>query len=178
LCAALLAVLWIGNAQAAQEGSSETKINIGIGAAKPGDPIDIPITLSGGEQGQVGSVNIHVSFPKALLTFTEAERGLAVELADGEVKATLGSDGDDSSQSSLELVTTGKSPIKPGIIAYMKFRVSTEAQKGEITLKLKDFKATAPKGDPMQLAQGDDGLLTIFALDEEIPVIGCFFFTH
>jgi hypothetical protein len=168
----------VGSALAAQEGANDTRINVGIGAAKPGDPIDIPVTLSGGEQSQVGSVSIHVSFPKALLTFTEAERGLAVELADGDVKATLESDSDDPSQSSLELAATGKNPIKPGILAYMKFRVSTEAQKGEIILKLKDYKATTAQGDAMQLAQGDNGQLTIFGLDEDIPVIGCFFFTH
>lgn len=175
----LFFALGAGTVQAAQEQAlSDARVNIGIGAAKPGDPIDIPITLSGGEQVRLGSVSIHVTFPKALLTFTDSERGLAVELADSEVTAVVGNDSEDSSQSSLEVSATGKNPIKPGILAYMKFRVSPDTPKGEITLKLKDYKATAADGGPLQLAQGDNGLLTIFALDEEIPVVGCFFFTH
>ena len=53
-----------------------------------------------------------------------------------------------------------------------------DAKKGVIPLKMKGTKATKADGGPMQLAKGDDGEITIFALDEEIPVVGCFFFTH
>jgi len=156
----------------------DVRINVGIAAAKPGDPIDIPLTLSGGENAAVGSVIVHLSYPKKLLAYTDLERGLAVELADGEVKATVADDKDDSSQTALEFTASGKSPIKPGILGYLKFNVSTDATKGVIVLKLKDTKATTAQGGNMQLAKGDDGQLTIFAVDEQIPVVGCFFFTH
>jgi len=160
----------------AQEG--DVRINVGIAAAKPGDPIDIPLTLSGGENTQAGSILVHVGVPKKLLTYTDMERGLAVELADGELKVTTADDTVDSSQTVLEFSATGKSCIKPGILGYLKFNVSTDAQKGVIVLKLIDSKATACPNGNLQLAKGDDGQLTIFALDEQIPVVGCFFFTH
>ena len=165
---------WPSSAQ--DEGG--VKVNVGIAAAKPGDPIDIPLTLSGNENTTVGSILMHVDVPKKLLTFTDSERGLAVELADGEVKVTASDDKNDSSQTMLEFSATGKTPIKPGILGYLKFTVSTEAQKGVIVLKVKDTKVTTAQGGPMQIALGDDGQLTIFALDEQIPVVGCFFFTH
>jgi hypothetical protein len=162
---------------AAQEG--EIRVNVGIAAAKPGDPIDIPLTLSAGENAQVGGVVVHIGYPKDLLEYTETERGLAVELADGETKATVGTNSGDAKQADLEFSATGKSCIKPGILGYLKFKVSDKAQKGVIDLKLQDSKASACQGaGDVQLAQGDDGQLTIFAIDEEIPVIGCFFFTH
>ena len=33
------------------------QVNVGIAAAKPGDPIDIPLTLSGGENTTAGKNN-------------------------------------------------------------------------------------------------------------------------
>ncbi len=156
----------------------DVKVNVGIAAAKPGDPIDIPLTLSGGENASVGSLVVHLSYPKKLLTYTDLERGLAVELADGEVKATVADDKSDASQTAMEFTANGKNPIKPGILGYLKFNVSNDATKGIIVLKLKDTKATSASGANVQLAKGDDGQLTIFASDEQIPVVGCFFFTH
>lgn len=175
LCSAL-----VGTAQASQAEASDqgVKINVGVAAAKPGDPIDIPVTLSGGEQVQAGSVITQVSFPKASLSYVAVEAGLAAELAEGQTQGTLQEDKEDSSLTLLEINITGKNPIKPGILVYMKFRVSTDAQKGVIPLKLRDAKVTVSGGGPAQLAKGDDGEVTIFALDEEIPVVGCFFFTH
>jgi hypothetical protein len=162
---------------AAQE--AEVRVNVGIAAAKPGDAIDVPLTFSAGENAQAGSITVHVAYPKATLDYTETERGLAVELADGEVKVTASADPADAAQSQLEFAATGKSCIKPGILGYLKFKVSNDAQKSVVDLKLKDSTATACQGGgELALAKGDDGQLTIFAIDEEIPVIGCFFFTH
>lgn len=176
MAGALVLASFAARPAAAQEG--DVRINVGIAAAKPGDPIDIPLTLSGGENVQVGSILLHVGIPKKLLTYTDVERGLSVELADGEMKVTTSDDKADSSQILLEVSAAGKNCIKPGILGYLKFNVSTDAPKGVIDLKLNDSSATAcPSGD-MKLAKGDNGQLTIFALDETIPVVGCFFFSH
>jgi len=157
---------------------SGVRVNVGIAAAKPGDPIDIPLTLSGGENGQVGSVVVHIGVPMEILKYTGLERGLAVELADGEVEVTAANDKANASQTLLAFSAKGKSCIRPGILGYVKFDVSTSAQKGDVILKLIGTEATTCEGAATQLAQGDDGQLTIFALDEQIPVVGCFFFTH
>ena len=170
----------MAGAEASQAGGAgqSLKVNVGIAAAKPGDPIDIPVTLSAPEQVQVQSLTGHISFPRATLSYTEVERGLAVDLADGEAKGVLQEDKNDSTLSILELSISGKEAIRPGILAYLKFRVSPDAQKGIVPLKLVDMKATMADGGPVQLAKGDDGEITLFATDEQIPVVGCFFFTH
>jgi Cohesin domain len=178
IVAAALAGVALAARPAAAQDDNAVRVNIGIAAAKPGDPIDIPLTLSGNENVAAGSILMHIDFPKKLLTYTDSERGLAVELSDGEVKVTASDDKSDPTQTELEFSAKGKNPIKPGILGYLKFTVSDSAQKGIIVLKVKDTTATTPAGGNLQLAKGDDGQLTIFALDETIPVVGCFFFTH
>ena len=78
----------------------------------------------------------------------------------------------------LEISVSSKTCVKAGILAYFSFQAAANTPKGEIPLKLVDYKATSCQGSPMQLANGDDGLITMFASEEEIPVLGCFFFTH
>jgi hypothetical protein len=126
----------------------------------------------------VGSVTVDIGVPKDILTYTGNERGLAVELADGVVEVTAEADKTDSSQTVVEFSAKASGCIRPGILGYVKFDVSTSAQKGDVVLKLLSTKATTCEGAATQLAQGDDGQLTIFALDEQIPVVGCFLFTH
>lgn len=177
LQAAMLAALlcWSGAMALAQE---STRVNVGFASAKPTDLIDIPVTFSGAEGAQAGNLVARINFPKALLAYENVERALAAELADAEVKAAISEDAADKAQGVIELTISGKTVIKPGIVAYMKFRVAKDAPKGEVPLKLLNAAAKAADGSPVQLAQGDDGNVTVFAMDEEIPVVGCFFFTH
>ena len=154
------------------------RVNIGFAAGKPGDPIDVPVTLSGAEAVQVGRVLLHIGYPKYLLKYTGTEPGLAVELAEGDVEVSLADDPMNSSQTVLEFSATGTKCLKPGIIGYLKFTISNEAQKGSIVLKLEDSKAPECNGGDLAVASGEDGQITVFASDEEIPAVGCFFFTH
>jgi hypothetical protein len=175
--AGLLALITLAAIPALAQDSG-IRVNVGIAAAKPGDPIDIPLTLSGSADGLVGSLVVKVGVPKQILSYTGNERGLAVELAEGDLEVTTEDDKADSAQAITTFSAKGKSCIKPGILGYLKYAVSTSAQKSDVTLKLLSTDATACEGGAMQLAKGDDGQLTIFALDEQIPVVGCFFFTH
>jgi hypothetical protein len=179
IAAAVLAGLTLAARPAAAQDDNAVRVNVGIAAAKPGDPIDIPLTLSGTESASSGPITVHLTFPKKLITYTDSERGLAVELAEGEFKATASDDKDDPTQTVLDISAGAKTCIKPGILGYVKFNVADDAPKGIITLKVKDTNAgKCGGGGDMTLAKGDDGQLTIFAADETIPVVGCFFFTH
>ncbi len=171
----LAAVLGMVGAVRAQE---TTRINMGFASAKPTDLIDIPVTFSGSEGVQANSLLLHVSFPKDTLTYESVERALAAELADAEVKTTVADDKSDKTLGVVEVNVVGKTAIKPGIVAYVKFRVAKDAKKGEIKLGMLDSSAKGADGSPVELAKGDDGNVTLFNMDEEIPVIGCFFFTH
>ena len=170
----LLVVSTFAFGQAAKKEPAVT-VNVGISTAKPGDPIDIPVTLSGSGQAPMSSIVAEISFPKNALHFVRAEAGLAGEASEADVHGVLKDGGDDSL---IEVTIAAKRPIKFGILAYLKFRVSTEAKKGSVQLKMRSSKAATPDGQPVQLAKGKDGEVTVFNLDETIPQMGCFFFTH
>ena len=171
-------VLCLAAAAAAQESSPGTTFNIGYTAAKPGEPIDIPITLSGSDQPAIGSIRGEISFPKNIVSFTRGELGLAGELSDGQLVVSVKEGAGDEETGVLEFTLDGNSAIRPGILAYLKFRVSTDAQKGEYPLKIQALTATSPTGEPAALAKGKEGQVVMFGADEEIPAVGCFIFSH
>ena len=152
-------------------------INVGISTAKPGDTIDIPLTLSGTEQPKLGSITAEIALPKNALSFTKADAGLAGEAAEAVVQGKV-QEGGNADLSVVRLTISAKRPIKPGILAYMKLQVSKETKKGSLKLKLDSVKAGTAEGQPLELAKGKDGEVMVFNLDEQIPQIGCFFFTH
>ena len=184
VCAWTLGFVWTClltqalSAMQAGETGHEVKLNVGLSTAKPGEPIDIPLTLSKGDEPQINMVMGEVSFPKNAFSFVDVELGLSGELSDASVQATEKEDPDDPEVSLLEVTISGEKPIRAGILAYMKFRVSENAPKGTLALELKSSKGTTVEGDSVQMAEGRDGQVELFGLDEEIPVVGCFFFTH
>src|SRR5689334_12750433 len=98
----LLAVLVVFGAVLAQAQES-TRVNVGFASAKPSDEIDIPLTFSGPEGASAGTLIARVSFPGNILTFTTAERALAAELADAEVKAAATPDKDNKDLGVLDV---------------------------------------------------------------------------
>ncbi len=172
----LFAFVWIGAAVAA--GAQEPILNIGISTAKPGDPVDIPLTISGAEQPQMGAITLQLTFPKDTLHYVRASAGLSGEMAGAAVEGSVQDAPDVSGLSFLTVSVEADQPIKPGILAYMHFRVSAEAEKGMVSLQPRSVEATTLDGQPQPLSQGRDGQVEIFGLDETIPMIGCFFFTH
>lgn len=173
--AAVLAFAWI--AGGALAGAQEPILNIGTSTAKPGDPVDIPVTLSGTEQPQLGAITLELTFPKDALHFVRGSAGLSGEMAEASVEGAA-QDAAESGMSSLKVSINAKKPIKPGILAYVHFRVATEAQKGKIELKAQSVQAKTLEGGSQDLSKGRDGQIEVFGRDETIPLIGCFFFTH
>ena len=173
---AVLVLVWIAGAVPA--GAQGPILNIGISTAKPGDPVDIPLTISGAEQEQMGAITLELTFPKDAFRFVRGSAGLSGEMAEVAVEGTPRDAPDVSGLSFLTVTITAKKPIKPGILAYLHFRVSTDAQKGMVPLKARSVQAKTLEGGSQTLAKGRDGEVEVFALDETIPLIGCFFFTH
>jgi len=163
---------------AAQERRPEPTLNAGFSTAKPGDPVDIPLTLSGAEQPQMGSIRAELTYPKNALTFVRAEAGLASELAEADVRGTIQDSSDEPNLSVLTVSISPKRPQRPGILLYLKFRVPTDSKKGRVLLKVRSVQATRLDGAPLALAKGKDGTVEVFDRDEQIPQVGCFFFTH
>jgi len=174
----LLLLTWAGSALASQdsaENQPEVTINIGVSTAKPGEQIQIPLTLSGPTQTPVGSIVEEIAFSKDALEFTGTETGLAAELSDAEVKVSSKNDGD---MTVLEVTISGKEALRAGILAYMNMNVPADAKKGSIIITARSSKAATVAGEPVPLRKGEDGEITVFGADETIPILGCFFFTH
>lgn len=155
-----------------------TTLNVGLSTAKPGDPVDIPLTLSGAETPRLSSITVEISFPKATLRFVRASAGLAGEMAEANVQGTVRDAPDVSGLSLLTVTITAKQPIKLGILAYLQFRVATDAPKGTVQLRDQSLQGGSLEREPQTLAKGRDGRVEIFERNEQIPLIGCFFFTH
>ena len=172
----MFASAWIG--VAVQAGAQEPTLNVGISTAKPGDPVDIPLTISGAEQPQMGSITLELTFPKDALHYVRASAGLSGEMAGAAVEGTARDAPEASGLSFLTVSINAQQAIKPGILAYIHFRVSTDAQKGMIALRARTVEAATLNGEPQPLAKGRDGQVEVFDSNETIPMIGCFFFTH
>ena len=68
--------------------------------------------------------------------------------------------------------------MRYGILAYLKFRMAKDVKKGGFALKLSGVKVSSSENTPIEVAKGKDGEVNVFESDEEIPVLGCFFFSH
>jgi hypothetical protein len=169
-----------GGAPPAQSalGPDQVRINVGVSTAKPTDIIDIPLTLSTPDVTKATSITETVSFPKDTLSLDKAELGLAGEQSQAEIKTDVKADSSNPAASQVVVTVSSKSPLKPGILAYMKFKVSDKAKKGTVVLKIVDSKADGAGGAALTAVKGKDGEVTIFNSDEEIPIVGCFFFSH
>ena len=165
-------------AAASQAGRQATTLNVGISTAKPGDPVDIPLTLSGTEAPRLGSITVELTFPKAMVRFVRASAGLAGEMAEANVQGTVRDAPDVSGLSILTVTLTARQPVKLGILAYLQFRVATDAHKGMVQLRARSVQGASLDGEMQTLAKGRDGQVEVFERDETIPLIGCFFFTH
>ena len=104
--------------------------------------------------------------------------GPAAEQSHAELRTKTTDASDNSDRSLLEIAISSKEPMKAGVLAYLKFKVSTAATEGPIRLKVVDLKATTESGAPLPIAKGRDGEVSVFNTTEAMPAVGCFFFTH
>ena len=160
---------------------TDSKLTLGEPSAPPGSPVTVPLTLSVPESVNVGSLEIRLTFPKALLTFTKVEpSGLAVGL-DARVEATVES-GPDAKSSTLRVrvATPGnageRKPLPAGLLAYIGFTIAKTA-KPDTTISLVHV-ATArtthsdPRPvTPLGIANGKINVT-------KPPVPACFFYMH
>lgn len=158
--------------------SQAARLSVGVANTLAGDTVDIPIYLTAPDPVKVGSVVQTISFPKKLLSLTRAQLGPAAEPSQAELRTKTTDAGDNPDLSVIEIAISSKEPMKAGVLAYLKFKVSTAAREGTIPLKLADWKAATVSGGPVQLAKGKDGEVAVFNTTEAMPAVGCFFFTH
>ena len=158
--------------------SQGARLSVGVANTLAGDTVDIPVYLTAPDPIKVGSVAQTISFPKKLLSLTRAQLGPAAEQSQAEIRTKTTNASDNSDLSLIEIAISSKEPMKAGVLAYLKFKVSTAAREGTIRLKVVALKATTERGAPLPIAKGRDGEVAVFNTTEAMPAVGCFFFTH
>ncbi|MDA2932913.1 cohesin domain-containing protein [Acidobacteria bacterium AH-259-D05] len=155
------------------------RLDLGFGQSPPGSHVSIPITLTLPRGVEIGSATNEITFPAQLLSFQEATKGLAAEVAEAEVTTEVTHDDQDPESSILKVTIEGKAgmAIPRGVLVDLIFNISEQAQLGE-TIMLKNAASAVSPDDPPQPIDpvtGNDGEIVI---DETAIVFACFFFMH
>ena len=167
-----------GWGQTARPAAPQVKVNLGTLPTLAGGTVDVPVYFSAPEAMKIASLTTTISFPRKLLSFTKAELGIMGQQSQAELQTGAKDDNTSADLSLLQLTVSSKESMKQGILAYLKFDVSVNATKGKIPLNLVDFKAVSSSGVPVSIAKGMDGAIEVYNTTEEMPVVGCFFFSH
>jgi hypothetical protein len=160
----------------------ESRLTLPERSGPPGAPVTIPLTLSTPESVSVGSIELKLTYPKPLLSFTKIEpSGLALGL-EATVLAAV-DDGRDGKSSTLRVTISGppaedggKKPLPTGVLAYVGFTIAKTA-KTETTISLiQTVNAMAPGAEPRPVTPFgvSDGKIKVTTK----PVPACFFYMH
>ena len=156
------------------EAQQEVEVVLGSDLSIPGGESYLPLMLTA-RGVKVGEVVSEVSFPKDVLSFTEAKRGEAAEQSNAEIKAEVKEAGENSALAVLLVTISAANGVPEGLLATLKFRVSASAETTEFRLK-NVVKVKTPSGEEIKEANGNEATLTISP--PTLPSVGCFFFTH
>lgn len=147
-------------------------VSLGPDTAVPGGETYLPLALSTGG-AKLDKLVSEISFPKKLLSFVEAKRGLAGELAEIEINAEVRENNKGSELAILKLMVSAKKEIRDGVLVNLKFKVSEDAKEGTIKLK-STSKLTTSGGE--EITREKEGEVTISK--SPVPIFGCFFYMH
>ena len=154
----------------------EPKVNVDLGVVvdtfAPGDAVGFPVTVVTRNDPQMGSVSFEMAFPAAVLSFTDAALGGAVE-SEGAALNTEVRDGEDGERKILSVKVSSANPIAQGLLVMLTFEVSQEiAINHDIQLENLSQSSKSLDGEDLN-TRGLDGSITSI---EFIPA--CLFYMH
>lgn len=164
---------------AEQQPTGPPTLSLGEASAPPGAPVVAPLTLSAPEGVRVGSVEVRLTYPKALLAFVKIEpSGLALG-----VGATVQADakgGPDAQSSTLHVsISTpagSRQPLPSGPLAYLGFTID-ESAKAETSIALTHAAEALTTDDPPRLVKPLVAAPATISVSVP-PVPACFFYMH
>ena len=171
----LVTIRSTGASQREQTGQG-VDLDLSSGTSVPGGQAYLPMTLSVAEGLKVKEVGCEIKFPKSLLTFVEAKRGLAGVESDAQIRTEVREDSDNSELSILVVGASAKQELVEGVLVNLLFQVSDTAKEGSV-IKLENFtmKAMTVDGGEIRPIKGQGGEVEIL---DDLPVFGCFFYMH
>ena len=142
-------------------------------SAVPGQDLTVPIALEVEGPNEVASLTFVVSFPP-VLTFDTASPAYTLRELDGSVAASPVPD----EARRLEVrVRSAATPLLPGVLGYLVFRVAPDAPLGPLAVEISNLRVEDAGGgevSPARLAV--KGITLMDPKDAVIPA--CFFYMH
>ncbi len=161
-----------------QESSASERLNLGFDQSVPGDVAFIAIMFSTAGAVEIGKIITEITFPRELLSFKEARRGLPIKSIDAELSTQIRNEDQNPEKSILEVVIASKAgeAIPAGTLVNLIFMISPEAPTlHTIVLENRSKAFTTddpPEGVELTTTDGEIESLDIPAL------FACFFYMH
>ena len=183
LLSALLLMPTILLAQAASRQGTRIALGSVSGVAK--SQVMVPLYLTPDPPGiKVGSISATIGFETKAVTFLKAEEGFLLDGVNADIQADLQQDAGNPGKSilRLEVATEGveRKALREGLILSLIFRVNDGAADGTVvSLTFEQIGAKGIEASPTEIEplSGQNGTIEVI-LEDALPYVGCFFFTH
>jgi len=160
------------------ESSTAHRLNLGFDQSVPGDVAFIAIMFSTSGEVEIGKIITEITFPREILTFKEARRGLPIKSIDAELSTQIKNEDQNAENSILEIVIASKTgeAIPAGTLVNLTFMISPEAPTLH-TIVLENRSEAFTTDDPSERVELTTTDGEIESLD--IPALfACFFYMH
>ncbi len=163
--------------------SAASSVILGTVAGERGSTASIPVYYEPGKNTRLLSLHVEVDFVSNSVKFTKADKGLAAQNQDYDISAEAKELPPDDkkiihTRLHLDFTASGSDPKKSlpeGLLTFLNFNIPMEAKPFSISLKPITITAEDTSKKPVKVA-GEAG--KIIVSDPDVPLVGCFFFSH
>ena len=184
-------LLWIAllicpTALPAQSASDEgTRVSLGSVSGVAKTQVMVPLYLTPDPPArQVGSISAIIAFETKAVSFVKVEKGFLLDGVNADFEAEVRQDANDPDKSRLhlEVATQGdeRRALREGLIVSLIFRVNDDAPDGTVVdLVIEQAGAKGIDAPPTEIEplSAEGGTIEVI-LEDALPYVGCFFFTH
>jgi len=192
-CSVLILVLSPSLRAAPQSAAAPVpRVSLGEIKGTPGSSVMMPLSLTADPKLPLRSLTVDIEFVSKSLIFQKTSLGIAAELVNAKIEAAVAKEATDAN--GLKHVTlrvtaslpepAAKEGLPDGLLAYLLFDISAEAQPFRIRLTPAAVSANDLSTPPKKVANvaSEPGLVVIESqeaiFDQMAPPIACFFFSH
>jgi len=179
---AVIVVLACGGIAPAQSttDSRGTTVRIDHGTGPPKGKASMALTLMAAPDVKVGKIELTLTYPTNLLTFSNAETANLGEGVDAKLETNATPDADSRTRLTVSVSTIDgkgkRQPLPSGKLAYLIFQVSEHADMGSSISVDGDGQGLTTDDPPKPIAalKVQPGVVDV----EEPPASSCFFYMH
>ncbi len=175
-----------------QSGSEQVpRVSLGEVSTTPGASLMVPLALTPDPENPLRSLTVDIEFVSKSLIFQKTSPGMAAELVNADIQATLTEgEPDDKGLKRAKLRVAASLPesnpkegLPEGLLVYLLFQVSPDAKPVRIKLTPTVVSAQDLSIPPKKVANvaAEPGLVVVESLDtlyERLAPMACFFFMH